>query len=124
MTVPPSFTFTGRTRTSQTGNTALANFLNAQHAAGATGNDYVFLRLSTNATNPINVNTNFYYAADIAFFLANNFGQSTLPRWQEQYSPMLNVTIEQATTPEPTTAATVILGVALVVIGRRTRKSL
>jgi hypothetical protein len=123
--LPPSFTFTGRTSTSTLGDTALASFLNGQYAAGAVGGDYIFLRLSTNAINPINGNTHFFYAADQPHFLSGILGQQTLPTFQNQFGPQLDLTIEQipeeTSVPEPASASAVIVGVLFLLEIRRQR---
>ncbi|MBL8215069.1 MAG: PEP-CTERM sorting domain-containing protein [Bryobacterales bacterium] len=100
----------GRAVTSAAGNTALLNFLKAQYAAGAQGGEFIFLRLSTNGTNLINASVNFYYAADVAPFLVNAVPGTTLARWQEQYSPVLNLNIEETAAPEPATFFSIGLG--------------
>lgn len=111
---------TGRIATSASGNTALVNFLNAQYAAGAQGGDFVFLRLSTNSTSLLNGNVNFYYAADIAPFLANAVPGTTLARWQEEYSPVLNLNIEETAAPEPATFLSI--GMGLLAVGALRRR--
>jgi hypothetical protein len=123
--VPPSLTFSGRTSTSPLGDIALASFLNGQYASGAVGGHYIFLRLSTNATNPININTNFYYAADQPHFLAGVLGQDTLPRWRNEFGPKLDLTVEQiqeeTSVPEPASVSAVIAGMAFLLVIRRQR---
>lgn len=109
----------GRIATSSAGNAALVNFLNAQYAAGAQGGNFVFLRLSTTSTGLINGNVNFYYAADIAPFLANAVPGTTLARWQEEYSPVLNLNIEETAAPEPATFLSIGLGLLAVGALRR-----
>jgi len=110
--VPPSFSNQGRFSTSPSGDAALLNFILAQYASGAQGGEYIFLRLSTNATQFVNLNVNFYYAADVAHFLAGVYGESTLARWQNDYSPRLLLNVEETQTPEPSTVLAVALSLA------------
>lgn len=117
--VPPSFSNQGRFSTSASGDAALLSFILAQYASGALGGEYVFLRLSTNAAQAVNLNVNFYYAADVAFFLAGVYGQSTLARWQNDFSPRLLLTIEETQTPEPCTLAAVALSLAALMVFRQ-----
>ncbi|MBI4907738.1 MAG: PEP-CTERM sorting domain-containing protein [Acidobacteria bacterium] len=114
-----------RAVTSPSGNAALTSFLNAQYAAGADDGDSVFLRLSTNATTLVNGSVNFYYTADVAPFLAAATGLS-LDFFQEQFSPILNVTIEDrpqdTSVPEPASVAGVGLGLGLLILLRSRRQ--
>ncbi|MBS1827872.1 MAG: hypothetical protein JST93_21365 [Acidobacteria bacterium] len=117
--IPPSFSFSGRTETSDTGDAALLNFINAQYAAGAVGGEYIFLRLSTNASRFSNLNVNFYYASDVAYFLA---AASTpdLGFWQDRHAPRLRLTVADTATPEPSTAAFAVVGLtAAALLARR-----
>jgi hypothetical protein len=117
--VPPSFTFAGRLTTSTAADATLASYLNAQYTAGAVGGDFVFLRLSTDATNPQNNNVNFYYTADYPPFLASGLPGS-LPIFEARFSPMLDLTLtDPAAVPEPTTAAGVMCGLLLLAAARR-----
>lgn len=118
--VPPSFSFSGRTGTSDVGDTALLNFIKAQYANGAVGGEYIFLRLSTNATNFVNLNVNFYYAADVAYYLAAVSSTPDLGFWQARHAPRLQLTLADTTTPEPATAAAAVIGLAvLAALGRK-----
>jgi MYXO-CTERM domain-containing protein len=89
--------------TSATGDTALASYLQAQYAAGATGGSFVFLRLSPDFT------TNPGTATSASLGYATSSAETTS-------KPLLTVT----TTPEPTGAGTLAaLGVAALTARRR-----
>ncbi|MFN7936050.1 MAG: hypothetical protein U0R19_22155 [Bryobacteraceae bacterium] len=111
--IPPSFSFSGRTGTSNSGDAALLDYIKAQYAAGAVGGEYIFLRLSTNASNFVNLNVNFYYASDVAYFLAS-VSTPDLGFWQDRHAPRLQLTIADTPTPEPATAVGAIVGLALM----------
>lgn len=117
--VPPAAGSTGRLSTSDAGDGALLGYILAQYAAGATGGEYIFLRLSTNASNFVNLNTNFYYTADAAYFLASVHGQSTLGDWQDLYSPHLLLTLADTQAPEPGTLLAMGVGLAALRMYRR-----
>ncbi len=117
--IPPSLSFFGRTGTSDAGDSALLNFIKAQYANGAVGGEYIFLRLSTNASRFVNLNVNFYYASDVAYFLA---AASTpdLGFWQDRHAPRLRLTVADTATPEPSTAAFAVVGLtAAALLARR-----
>ncbi len=118
--VPPSFSDQGRKETSAAGDNALLNFILAQYASGAVGGEYIFLRLSTNATSFVNLNVNFYYGSDVAFFLEAST-TTPLAFWQDRYSPRLTLTLEETATPEPSTAMGLMLGVGALAVRRYLR---
>jgi hypothetical protein len=118
--VAPSFISNERINTNASGDTALLNYILAQYAAGAVGGDFIFLRLSHSTNSSLNTNTNFYSSADRAFFLAAQVGD--LPRWQQQYSPRLDLTLEEAAVPEPSLGMGVLVGLsAMVFFGRKVK---
>ena len=119
--IPPSFSFSGRIDTSNTGDANLAAYLTNQYGAGAVGGNYVFLRLSNSVAGGANLNVNFVYNADVAYFL-DSVNPGTLATWQGRYSPRLDITTASVaqTAPEPATAAGIVCGlVALLVVSWR-----
>ncbi len=115
--IPPSFTFSGLITTTNAGDAALLSYLNAQYAAGAVGGDFVFLRLSSSATNGDNTRVNFVDNADLAYYLDSVY-PGTLSYWQNIYSPRLDITLASVATPEPATVAEVLVGLSLLIACR------
>jgi len=115
-----NFSFNGRTSTSPAGDAALLNYIKAQYASGAVGGDYIFLRLSTNGTTLLNGSVNFYYTADVTFFLASATGQP-LSRFQNEFGPRLELTVEDTAVPEPASVVMVAIGVGVAVLVRSRR---
>ena len=124
--VPPSYSFSGRITTSSAADALLATFLNAQYAAGAVGGNYVFLRLSNSVTNGDNLNVDFTYHSDVAYYLAGVYGSSTLSYWQNLYSPRLDVTLSDvnvSAVPEPSSMALLAGGLGVCVFLKRRSRS-
>lgn len=117
--VPRSFNFSDRTGTSNAGDAALLDFIKAQYAAGAVGGEYIFLRLSTNATSIVVPNVNFYFTSDAAYYAS--LSSQDLNYWQDILAPRLRLTVADTAAPEPATALGAILGLALMAVGARKR---
>ncbi len=111
--IAPSYSFAGRITTSSGADLLLTNYLNSQYAAGGGGN-YVFLRLSNSVSGGDNLNVDFIYHADVAYYLDNAY-PGTLSYWQGLYSPRLDLTLGDAptSTPEPSTMAALAGGLGL-----------
>ena len=121
--IPTSNSFSGRIDTSNVGDANLAAYLTAQYAAGPAGGNYVFLRLPSSVSNGNNLDVNFLYNADLAYYL-NTVYPNSLAVWQDQYSPRLDITTNDVpvSTPEPSTAAAMACGVLAWFVNRRRSK--
>src|SRR5690606_34989077 len=99
--LPAAPSGSGRYGTSAAGGEGLVAYLNAQIDAGAGEGGFVFLRISHAVDNSPNLKVNFFKTADLAYYLADHWGQHQLPSLLEQHSPRLVVTLTEAEEPCP-----------------------
>jgi uncharacterized protein (TIGR03382 family) len=64
---------------------------------------------------------NFYYASDVAYYLAAVSSTPSLSYWQDRFAPQLQLTVADTPTPEPATAAAALLGLTVIVVFARRR---
>jgi hypothetical protein len=124
--IPASYNFSGRITSSTGADAVLLAYLNAQYVAGAAGGNYVFLRLSSSVTNGDNLNVDFLYNADLAYYLQNAYPGSSLSYWENLYSPRLDLTLSDvnvSAAPEPSSMALLAGGLGVCVLFKRRSQS-